>query len=284
MASPSRTIPFSSARMQRSASPSKAAPRSAPSAATRAAISPGAVEPQLALTLRPSGPAWREVTPAPSRAKSSAANPEAAPLPVSSTTRSPASGRLARHGGHGRREVVEVALAHRRIGVGLPVHDDVPDLRPRPQPALERRLRLVAPLRPPRIEQLDAVVRVRVVARRDDDAGLGAGLPRQVGHPRGGDHTGIAHLDSGGGEAGGEPAADLGGALAGVAAEHHPRGGAFTRALLAESLAEMDGERRHRRAVERRLAEVAADAVGAEQAGRRVAQGCFPFRFGVSVG
>ena len=37
-------------------------PRSAPSATTRAAISPGAVEPHPSLTLRPSGAAWSRVT------------------------------------------------------------------------------------------------------------------------------------------------------------------------------------------------------------------------------
>jgi len=68
------------------------------------------------------------------------------------------------------------------------------------------------------------------------------------------DHPRVAHLDPTGEEAGGQPAADLGRALAGIAAEHHP-GCRAVFSTLAQRRGQMDGERRDGAAFERRLAE-----------------------------
>src|SRR4029078_10083513 len=78
--SPPTTSPVDSARMQRSPSPSKARPRSAPTSFTFWATVSGCVAPHPALMLRPSGWWWRAVTRAPSSSKSRGARNEVAPL------------------------------------------------------------------------------------------------------------------------------------------------------------------------------------------------------------
>src|SRR5262245_7493969 len=93
MWSPSTSSPAASTRSTRSASPSKATPTSAPSAATLRASSSGWVEPQPALMFVPSGSAWMTSTSTPSSDRTPGATTDADPWAQSTTARSPAKSR-----------------------------------------------------------------------------------------------------------------------------------------------------------------------------------------------
>ena len=83
--SPSSREPLSATARTRSPSPSKARPASAPASTTAARRSPGWLDPQPSLMLRPSGQAWSTATSAPRRVRTSAANADVAPLAQSTT-------------------------------------------------------------------------------------------------------------------------------------------------------------------------------------------------------
>jgi hypothetical protein len=91
--SPSRTVPVSSTKMARSASPSKATPRWARSRRTIRAIPSGWRAPHPALMLVPSGEARVTITRAPRRRKTEPASRDAAPCAQSRAIVKPRSGR-----------------------------------------------------------------------------------------------------------------------------------------------------------------------------------------------
>ena len=110
-------------------------------------------------------------------------------MPASRTTFSPSSGLVRERRG----QVVQVAS---RSELSLDRHAPTGGARRAGRvehPALQGVLVLVAPLEAARVEELDAVVRLGVVARGDHHAGGGAERLGQPGHAGRGDHPGVAH-------------------------------------------------------------------------------------------
>ena len=181
--SPSTMVPFWSTAMTRSASPSKASPRSAWCATTARASSPGSVEPHLSLMFAPSGASCSALTSAPSPASTRGAMALAAPLAQSTTMCRPSRRRPSRVAAEVR--LVELdrtgvgadtahAVAGRAAGRAVRVGQQRVEL------ALDLALDLDRQLRPQQAEQLDPVVGEGVVRGRDDGAGRLAGLaPRR---------------------------------------------------------------------------------------------------------
>ena len=89
--SPSTTVPVSSARMTRSASPSSATPRCAPTRRTSAAMSSGWSAPHSSLMFLPSGWTPSAMTSAPSSSNTRGATWYAAPFAQSTTILRPSS-------------------------------------------------------------------------------------------------------------------------------------------------------------------------------------------------
>ena len=165
MWSPSTTAPVWSTAISRSASPSRARPRSAPSATHGGGERRrGRVAPQPALMLRPSGWSWIATTSAPAAASSGPAMRAGGPVggvdddaqPVEAAAVEGGEDVVAGRPGCPRRRA---AGPGRRSAAGR-AHDL----------ALDALLDVVGELRPAAGEQLDAVVAVRVVRRRDHRA------------------------------------------------------------------------------------------------------------------
>jgi hypothetical protein len=95
------------------------------------------------------------------------------------------------------------------------------------QGALDQVLDLVGQLHPTVGEELDPVVRGRIMTGRQHDPQLGAEVRGQVGHRRGGHHPEKQHVDAGTGQPGDHRGLEE---LAGrprVAADHRKRAAAF---------------------------------------------------------
>ena len=111
------------------------------------------------------------------------------------------------------------------------------------------------------VEQLDAVVLMRVVAGGNGNAGRGAELAHQPGYARCRHHAAVPHTGPTGGQTLGQPGAQGRCRLAGIARQHHHRallgGGQDPRQLAAE--------RRDRGPIQWVDTGAAAHAVGAEQ-------------------
>ena len=233
MASPSRTCPRASTSRQRSASPSKAKPRSQPSAGTAAASRCGMGGAAAVVDVAAvGGVAERhhlgaEAAEQPRGVGRRGAvggvegDLQAGQRPVAANGAPATGAAVARQP---RRQVVDVALHLGRVGGE---HDVVRVGRVGAAVAvgfhapLEGRLRRRLPLGAGGVDQLDAVVRQRVVARRDGDAGGGSEVADDPRHRRRRHHADVAPAGAAGGEAGGHPAADLRRRGAGVAAHHH---------------------------------------------------------------
>ena len=216
IASPLTTSPRSSTARQRSASPSNAMPPTAPRSWTTAASASRCVDPTPALMLRPSG----SMPISCAAGKTAGATGTAAPFAQSTT--SPAwagepkvSRSHAAYSGHGAGDglgpaaLALVAAAHRRLDLGLP---------------------LVGQLAPVAADELDAVVPVRVVRRRDDAAQRRARQPGQHRHARRRDDAGRAGDAAGRDDALDQRGLEPGAGLARVAADHDRRARARRRA------------------------------------------------------
>ena len=187
-------------------------------------------------------------------------------MPASSTTLRPASGAVrwngARPGGSGS------ARAGRRRPAGPPAASGTSRPELGLQAPLEGGSSSLAPLEALRVEQLDAVVRPGVVARGDDDAGGGAelrgrGRRRRESGSRPRSCTSSAARLSARRPASGRSS----GVLSRVSPPSTTRGESAVVPWRSRSVAaRCDGEGGHGGAVERGLAEAAADAVGAEEA------------------
>ena len=125
----------------------------------------------------------------------------------------------------------------------------------------ELSLGAVAPLEPFAVDQLDAVVRVGIVACRDRNPTIGSQLASQIGDAGGGDDSGPANSSAHLGEARAQPSVNRLGAGAGVAADDNDRLGA----RLLEALPQLSGELGQGSPVDRWLTEDAPDTVGSEQ-------------------
>jgi hypothetical protein len=125
-------------------------------------------------------------------------------------------------------------------------------------------------------EELDAVVRSRVVRRRDHDAGVVLAEPRLVGQGRCRQEAAVAGMHARAEEPGFERAPDLARAAAAVMREEHDLllalalGGSALNQLPAEHRAQP--QQGHR--IERRVIGFAANAIGPEQAHGLSASGC----------
>ena len=165
----------------------------------------------------------------------------------------------------GLEQVVEVALAQLRL---LPDPADPGTGGPLPvlaQPGLDRVLQLVGELVPAAGEELQPVVRHRVVAGRDDRAEVRPQRRGQVGHRRGGDDSDVDHVDTGAGQAGDDGRAEELPGRPGVAADDGHRPVPLEGTDLGQHVGGRDGQ------VERQLGgQVAvgqpAHTVGAEDA------------------
>ena len=196
--SPSITsLPASSTARQRSASPSWAMPRSAPCSTTAACSCSRWVEPTPSLMFSPSGSAPITTMSAPAARKTSGEQPLAAPWAQSRTTFRPS-----RRYGQGLQQVHDVAV----LGVGEALDpSDVCAGGPQPRPGhflLDRVLDLVGQLVAAAGEELDAVVRGRVVRGGDHDAEVCVQVPHQVGSGGRGQHAGVVDVDAGAGQPG----------------------------------------------------------------------------------
>ncbi len=179
--SPSTICPRSSTTMTRSASPSSATPMAAPRFTTSARTFSGWSAPESLLMLMPFGFTPMAVTWAPSSWSTIGATLYAAPCAASTTIRTPSSERScgnvcfkiddvagarileflgAADGGAGVARAEERVVGHQALDLGLHRVGELEAVRP---------------------EDLDAVVLIRVVARADDDAGVGAHAHRQIG-------------------------------------------------------------------------------------------------------
>ena len=213
--------------MTRSASPSKARPRSAPCATTSRASSPGSVEPHLSLMFAPSGASDSAVTCAPRSANTRGAMALAAPLAQSTTRRSPLEAPPSErpcqlcpvelHGigfGADPPHVVAGGPAGRSVGVG----------QQRVELALDRPLDLDRQFGPEEAEELDAVVAERIVRGRDHGAGHAARLGHRGDAGRG-QHAEIHDVRPLGGQPGREGGLEQRARPARVAADDEGRGG-----------------------------------------------------------
>ena len=220
--SPSTTAPAASTARQRSASPSWAMPRSAPCSTHRAAAAaPRWVDPTPSLMLSPSGSACdRDDLGARPAVGLAARRPDAAPCAQSTTTRMPASGSGVRG-----EQVLDVALGGVRAGRGP---GRWPRRSGRGAGGVEAAPRSPSSTRVGQLvaaggEQLDAVVRHRVVRGGDHHAEVGVELADQVRDGRGRQHTDPDRVGAGGGEPGDDGGLEHLAAGAGVAADHGDR-------------------------------------------------------------
>ncbi len=182
--SPVRTRPSWSTATSRSASPSRARPRSAPSFKTASARASGCVEPHASLMLEPSGSPAITLTVAPRRSRTPGATSQPAPFAQSITIFRPSRA----PGSTMSDEVVRVLLG--RVGIARQAADRVAD-RQREVRARGRRgsvrsssstvgLDRVGKLQAPGCEELHPVVGERVVGSRHHRCGQRA----PVGEPR----------------------------------------------------------------------------------------------------
>ena len=185
--SPSTSRRCASTARQRSASPSWAMPRSAPCASTAAWSCSRWVEPKPSLMFRPSGSAPMTTTSAPARRKTSGDDLAGGAVgavdhhlqPVQPVRQRP-------------QQVLDVAVGRRRQVVTRPTSAPIGrGPASRRIAASMRVLDLVGELVPAAGEELDAVVRHRVVRGGEHHAEVGAGVGDQVGDGRGGQHAGV---------------------------------------------------------------------------------------------
>ena len=179
--SPSTSSPVWSIAIKRSASPSRASPKSARSASTAAARARVSVAPQRSLMLRPSGESWITTTSAPALRKSGAAialrravrrvDDDAQPSERTAADRRDARARRRRCSPRCRRVGRARRWAHRA----------------RRRRARPRASTGSGSFVPAAGEQLDAVVAVGVVRRRDHRADGVATLALERDHRRGHD-------------------------------------------------------------------------------------------------
>ena len=256
MKSPSTRSPPASTASTRSPSPSKARPRSKPSAATVSCRAPMCVDPQPALMLVPSGSANSTSMSAPDSVERQGRGPEHGP--VGAVHGDLEAAEIERDAAH---DVPHVALhgALEHLGAAEPVAGQraqvvVGDVR------FDLRLFLVAELEAGGGEELDAVVGVRVVRGADDDAGGGGALAHQRGEPRRREHAGDLHPRAAAGEARHQAGLEHGPAEARVAADDEQR----MRAALLGQHDRGGAADLHRELGSEQLAGDAADAVSAE--------------------
>ena len=216
--SPSTSLPSWSTARQRSASPSWAMPRSAPCSTTARLSGPRWVEPTPSLMLRPSGSAPMTMTSAPASVNTCGEQPLAAPWAQSSTTFRPS-----RRCGRVPEQVHDVAV----LGVGEAL--DAAHVAAHGPEGLLAELRLdgvldlVGQLLAAAGEELDAVVRRRVVRGGDHHAEVGVEVGHQEGGGRGGEDAGVVDVDPGAGEPGLHGGGDELAAGPGVAGDHGAR-------------------------------------------------------------
>ena len=177
--------------------------------ATAACSAPRLVEPQPSLMLMPSGSTPIAITSAPASASSRGASAYAAPCAQSTTIRQPASGWAAPVvAAHRRQQVRQVALGlagrvrdPAEASLRNPLARAVSGLRgSRGHPGLDLGLDLVGKLDSAPGEELDPVVRRRVVAGRQHHAEVGVEDVGEVGNGRRRDDAEPQHVDAALGE------------------------------------------------------------------------------------
>ena len=146
-------------------------------------------------------------------------------------------------------DAVRLAQAFRRHGGELGI-----DL------ALDRRLDRIVELLAVGREELDAVVLVRIVRGADDDAGVGAQAARQERHRRRRHRAEQAHVGTGGDQARLQRRLEHVAGHARVLADQHRR----PFAAAAQGHARRATQAQHELGGDRPLADLSADAVGAE--------------------
>ena len=185
--SPSTSSPVRSTASTRSASPSNARPASAPRSTTVRRRSAGWVEPQPSLMLGPSGSAWSTTTLGAEPAQH--VGGDGRRRPVGAVDHEPQAGRVAALDRAldrlGIGEQVLRGRLHRADGVagGRRVLLGDGPARSASSVASRARLDVVGELAAGRGEELDPVVRIAVVRRRDHGPGR-AGLRRRPRHRR----------------------------------------------------------------------------------------------------
>ena len=189
--SPSTVRPVASTARQRSASPSRAIPRSAPCSSTAERRASMWVEPALRLMLVPSGSAWIRMTLG------------TLGLEGGRTGLVGSAVRTVHHHGdaveadrvlQAPHQVGDVGLGQGRV-VADPPHVGTGGPGPAlTESALDRILEGVVELGPATGEELDPVVGHRVVAGRQHDAEVGAGGVGQERHARRGEHPEPHHV------------------------------------------------------------------------------------------
>ncbi len=232
ISSPSTSLPSWSTARQRSASPSCAMPRSAPWSRTACLSGPRWVEPTPSLMLRPSGSAPMTSTSAPASLKT-----------CGRTAAGGAVGAVQYHlqtveaVREGAQQVHDVAV----LGVGEAL--DASHLAADRAEGLLGELLLdgvldvVGQLLAAAGEELDAVVRRRVVGGGDHHAEVGVEVRHEVGRRRGRQHAGVVDVDP----RAGEPRLDGGREELAAGARIAGHDGARPLAVGAAVVAEHDG-------------------------------------------
>ena len=196
--SPSTSLPSWSTARQRSASPSRAKPASAPCSRTAACSGPRWVEPQPSLMLRPSGSAPIAMTSAPACSQGVRTGVVRRAVGAVEDDLEPGE-RPARWCRGGGRRTPSTGVAY---GVTRPTSPPVGRSQSSSRCCSICLLDGVVELEAAAGEELDAVVGHRVVRGADDDAEVGAERLGQVGDPRGRQHPQAQHVDPGRREAG----------------------------------------------------------------------------------